>query len=200
MGSTKPLRKNAEFCSKNGARFSKQSCRNWESNNHDPHPGSEYAQEWNCLRPDRADGARKNEKFLLLREQHQDRMSPSQHADMDRDVERGQGRGDGFQWIRCAEVTFLSVYIAPNDSPSAFRKTLDTVEDEIRSMDARMIVAGHFNTGGQEQGMTQPDSRGRHIFQMARTRHIVPNIGSTLTFRNPGYEGIISLLCCTQCQ
>lgn len=98
--------------------------------------------------------------LFLLSEQYRDRNSPSWYAISgaaaiwSRDTinlrVRAHRRGDGFVWIRCAKVTFFSLYLTTNESMSAFQNRLAALEYGIRNGEERVLAGGDFNAGTHE--------------------------------------------------
>ncbi|XP_054280709.1 uncharacterized protein LOC128998547 [Macrosteles quadrilineatus] len=106
---------------------------------------------------------------------------------------RGHGRGRGFVWVRCRDVTFFSVYLTPNEPIREFRLKIDRLEDSVRGTVGHVVVAGDFNARAVEWGMTSTNSRGKYILDFAaRAGLVVLNEGDTPTFRRPGMRGTIS--------
>ncbi|XP_054280004.1 uncharacterized protein LOC128998059 [Macrosteles quadrilineatus] len=102
------------------------------------------------------------------------------------------GRGRGFVWVRCRDVTFFSVYLTPNEPIREFRLKLDRLEDSVRGTVGHVVVAGDFNARAVEWGMTSTNSRGKYILDFAaRAGLVVLNEGDTPTFRRPGMRGTI---------
>lgn len=103
-----------------------------------------------------------------------------------------KGRGRGFVWVKCENITFVSVYLTPNDPIAAFLEKLGELEDLIVQVGGKLVVAGDFNARAVEWGMDHPDSRGKSILEAAaRTGLLVLNEGHTSTFRRPGYSETI---------
>ncbi|XP_054272719.1 uncharacterized protein LOC128992994 [Macrosteles quadrilineatus] len=105
---------------------------------------------------------------------------------------RDHGRGRGFVWVRCRDVTFFSVYLTPNEPIREFRLKIDRLEDSVRGTVGHVVVAGDFNARAVEWGMTSTNSRGKYILDFAaRAGLVVLNEGDTPTFRRPGMRGTI---------
>lgn len=102
------------------------------------------------------------------------------------------GQGNGFVWVQTDEITLVSCYLTPSDNMSEFQTKLDAIEDEIRKIEGKIIVAGDFNSRGVEWGSRTTNSRGRSILEMAaRAGLTIANVGSVPTFRRHGCEGTI---------
>lgn len=102
------------------------------------------------------------------------------------------GKGNGFVWVQIDSMTIVSCYLTPSDNIVEFRAKLEGIEDEIRSIDGQLIVAGDLNARAIDWGSRTTNSRGNNIIQMAaRTGLIVANVGTAPTFRRPGCEGTI---------
>ena len=98
------------------------------------------------------------------------------------------GSFPGFAWIDCDKIRYFSCYLTPNESIQNFRDKIDALEDAMRGTDGCVVVAGDFNARAAEWGMPHPNSRGKYILEMAaRNGLLVMNIGTTTTFRRPGY-------------
>lgn len=105
---------------------------------------------------------------------------------------KGHGKGNCFVWVQLQDITIMSCYLTPSDTIDIFETKLYDIEDKIRDIAGRIIVAGDFNSQAVEWGMRTTNSRGRRIMDMAaRTGMIVANEGNTTTFRRPGCEGTI---------
>ena len=104
-------------------------------------------------------------------------------------VER-HGRAEGFVWIGTGEVTYVSIYLTPNETKRAFLRKMDALEDKLRDMDGRIITAGDFNAKAVEWGMSQTDMRGRRVLEMAaRLDLTILNTGNEHTFIRQGCRG-----------
>lgn len=102
------------------------------------------------------------------------------------------GAGNGFVWVKCSRFTIVSCYLTPNQSAQQFREMIEQIEDTVMDIDGNKIICGDFNARAVEWGMTQTDSRGSRILEMAaRQSLMVLNSGNTPTFRRPGYVGTI---------
>lgn len=137
-------------------------------------------------------------ELLILSEQYRNRDSLSWYPDLLGTAAiwipnggvyvESHGAGRGFVWIKCKEVTYFSCYFTPNEAIADFRSKLNALEDQIVNVAGQIVVAGDFNARALEWGMPQPDTRGRLILEMAaRTGLLILNVGSTSTFRRPGY-------------
>ncbi|XP_046143224.1 uncharacterized protein LOC123988176 [Osmia bicornis bicornis] len=99
-----------------------------------------------------------------------------------------RGAGRGFVWAKSRDVTYVSVYLSPNDSTCVFWEKLDDLEDALRDMNGGLVVAGDFNARALEWGMPAPNTRGKLVMEMAsRLGLIVLNTGTTPTYRRPGF-------------
>lgn len=104
--------------------------------------------------------------------------------------EKGSGRG--FVWIKTNGVTFISVYLTPNESRQDFLSKVNSLEDAVRDMTGDIVIAGDFNASAVEWGMPETDARGEDILDLsARLNLAVLNVGNTTTFRRPGYRQTI---------
>ena len=113
-----------------------------------------------------------------------------------RNVVAKHGFGDGYVWATCRGITFVSCYFSPNDSMQEFREKLDSLEDMLRVVETRVVVAGDFNARALEWGMPRQNSRGRLIMEMtARLGLVVLNTGSTPTYSRPGFGESIPDVC-----
>lgn len=102
------------------------------------------------------------------------------------------GAGSGYVWVKSNGVTMVSCYLTPNQSSQEYREMLEKLEDNLESIEGKIIVGGDFNARAVEWGMPATDSRGAQILEMAaRQGLVVLNIGSTSTFRRPGYAETI---------
>lgn len=102
------------------------------------------------------------------------------------------GGGNGFVWIQLNDCFILSCYLTPSDNMDEFQSKMNAIEDEMRQIGERFIVAGDFNSRAVEWGSCTTNTRGRRILEMAaRTGLTVANIGRTPTFKRPGCEGTI---------
>ncbi|XP_054015964.1 uncharacterized protein LOC128896631 [Hylaeus anthracinus] len=98
------------------------------------------------------------------------------------------GAAAGHVWITSGVLTYVSCYLSPNDSISEFREKLDVLKDTLRDKSGGLVVAGDFNARACEWGMPRPDTRGRLVVDMAsRLGLVVLNVGSTPTYRRPGF-------------
>lgn len=101
---------------------------------------------------------------------------------------KSQGTGTGYVWIQTDEITFMSCYLTPNEPIGVFQNKLNNMEDDIRNIQGQIFLAGDVNAKALEWGMTNTDSRGRRILEMAARLGLnVINTGNTTTFRRPGY-------------
>ncbi|XP_053597652.1 uncharacterized protein LOC128668525 [Microplitis demolitor] len=102
------------------------------------------------------------------------------------------GSGSGFVWVKSSEVTYVSCYFTPNERIADFQAKLDGLEDAVRDMEGKLVVAGDFNAKALEWGEPWPDSRGGRLLDMvSRVGLVVLNTGSSTTFRRPGYRETI---------
>lgn len=102
------------------------------------------------------------------------------------------GAGAGYVWMRSRGVTYFSCYFTPNEPIADYEEKLNHLEDELRRLNGKLLVAGDFNARGTEWGMPIPDSRGRRLADMqARLGLIVMNQGNIPTFRRAGHTGSI---------
>lgn len=141
----------------------------------------------------------KRADLVLISEQYRNKQSPSWYSDLlgtaaiwipnaGKVQVKKHGAGRGFVWVRCGVVTYFSCYFTPNEGITDFQAKLDALEDEVLKVADRMVIAGDFNARALEWGMPHPDGRGRRILEMAaRTGLFVLNVGTTTTFRRPGY-------------
>lgn len=106
---------------------------------------------------------------------------------------KSQGKGEGYVWIQTHNATYyISCYFTPNEPIDTFQNKLNSLEDDMRMFQGRIILAGDFNAKALEWGMPTTDSRGRRILEMtARLALNVINTGNTTTFRRPGYSETI---------
>ncbi|XP_053989839.1 uncharacterized protein LOC128882284, partial [Hylaeus volcanicus] len=94
----------------------------------------------------------------------------------------------GHVWVTSGVLTYVCCYLSPNDSISEFRGKLDVLEDTLRDKSGGLVVAGDFNARACEWGMPGPDTRGRLVDEIAsRLGLVVLNVGSTPTYRRPGF-------------
>ena len=99
--------------------------------------------------------------------------------------EKGSGRG--FVWIKTNGVTYISVYLTPNELTQDFLRKINSLEDAVRDMTGEIVIAGDFNGRAVEWGMLETDARGDEILDLtARLDLAVINVGNTTTFRRPG--------------
>lgn len=148
-------------------------------------------------------GYEKKADMLLISEQYKDYQSPSWYRDElgtaaiwirdpSKVIVTEHGSGKGYVWVRSNKITFFSCYFTPNEPIQAYRDKLDDLEDKIRGLEGRVVVAGDFNAKGVEWGMPDTNPRGRYLLEMAaRTGLAVLNVGNSPTFRRPGYRGTI---------
>ena len=99
-----------------------------------------------------------------------------------------KGAGRGFVWIKTNGVTYISVYLTPNELRQDTLRKMNSLEDAIRDMTGEIVMAGDFNARAPEWGMSETDARGEDILDLsARLNLAVLNVGNTTTFRRPGY-------------
>lgn len=102
------------------------------------------------------------------------------------------GCGRGFVWVRHKGITFISVYLTPNEPIAHFLEKLHSLEDLVMNATGGVVMGGDFNARALEWGMPSPDARGNYIMEMtSRTGLLVLNVGRTPTFRRPGCSGSI---------
>lgn len=82
---------------------------------------------------------------------------------------------------------------------------MDELEDFVRQMEGRIVVAVYFSSKAREWGQ-EPDSRSKRVMEMiSRLDLVIPNTGMTLTFKREGCrettidftvstEGLVSLV------
>lgn len=105
---------------------------------------------------------------------------------------QSHGRGRGFVWARCKDVTFYSCYLTPNEAIRDFRDKIDCLEDSVLGTSGHVVVGGDFNARAVEWGMPSTNSRGKYILDfIARAGLVVLNKGNTPTCRRPGMRGTI---------
>lgn len=109
--------------------------------------------------------------------------------------------GRGFVWVKSRDVTYVSVYLSPNDGIHVFWEKLDDLEDALRDMNSGLIVAGYFNARALEWRMLTPNTRGQLVMEMAsRLGLIVLNTSTTPIYRRPGYgESIPDITLVSEC-
>ncbi|XP_057671194.1 uncharacterized protein LOC130902923 [Diorhabda carinulata] len=96
------------------------------------------------------------------------------------------GKGEDQVWATINDVTYVSVYLSPNVDAQELRQKLQNLEDELRALPNKVIMAGDFNARATEWGMPHTNTRGRLILEMAaRLNLLVVNTGSTTTYRRP---------------
>ncbi|XP_029053726.2 uncharacterized protein LOC114881189 [Osmia bicornis bicornis] len=99
-----------------------------------------------------------------------------------------RGAGCCYAWVTTEPPTFVSCYLSPNDSSQRFRDKLEALEDDLRDIPGGLVVAGDFNARAIEWGMPQPNTRGKLVLEMAaRLGLVVLNVGTTPTYRRPGF-------------
>ena len=99
--------------------------------------------------------------------------------------EKGSARG--FVWIKRNGVTYISVYLTPNELRQDFLSKINSLEDALRDMTGENVIAGDFNGSAVEWGMLETNARGYEILDLtARLDLAVLNVGNTTTFRRPG--------------
>ena len=102
------------------------------------------------------------------------------------------GKGDGFVWVKCADATFVSVYLSPNQGIAAYREKLEDIEDFICGVDGEVVLAGDFNAKALDWGMAYNCNRGTAVVEMSsRLDLTIINTGGVATFRRAGNQGTI---------
>ena len=86
----------------------------------------------------------------------------------------------------------MSCYFTPNEGIHDFQERLDRLEDILREWGRNIIIAGDFNTRVVEWGMSNMDSRGKRVLELAAWLSLsMINVGKVLTFRRPNYAEAI---------
>ncbi|XP_046143148.1 uncharacterized protein LOC123988153 [Osmia bicornis bicornis] len=90
--------------------------------------------------------------------------------------------------IRLANHGAGCCYVWVTTDIQRFRDKLEALEDDLRDISGRLVVAGDFNARAIEWGMPQPNTRGKLVLEMvARLGLAVLNVGTTSTYRRPGF-------------
>lgn len=109
------------------------------------------------------------------------------------------GKGDGYVWFKSGVSTLVSCYLSPNEGIAVFRKNLDEIENLIRNLDGKVILAGYFNAKSTAWGVERSDMRRKELAEMAASLDLtVLNTGSSTIFRRKGCrETIIDITLAT---
>ena len=84
------------------------------------------------------------------------------------------------------------MHLSPNQGIAAYRQKLEDIEDFIRRVDGKVVLAGDFNAKALDCGMACNCNRGTAVLEMAsRLDLTVINTGSVATFRRAGDQGTI---------
>ena len=102
------------------------------------------------------------------------------------------GKCDGFVWVKIENLTYISVYLSPNQGIAVFLQKLEEIEDFVRGVDGEVVSAGDFNAKALDWGMDYTCSRGSVVVEMiSRLDLTVLNSGSAATFRRAVNQGTI---------
>lgn len=103
--------------------------------------------------------------ILLISEQYRDREDAGWYGDelgtaaiwvprTSRITITKHGRGRGYVWVESGTITYVSVYLTPNDTVADTQTKLDELEDALREIDGDVIVAGDMNAKAVESSPT----------------------------------------------
>lgn len=138
--------------------------------------------------------------IVLISEQYKNPDSPLWIADLSNRAAiwiinrkkvqiKDKGQGNGFAWIVSDNVLYVSCYISPNNTVAEYQRCLDDIEDFLQEYTAKsLIIGGDFNARSTVWSMPTTNRRGKAIIEMAtRIGLVVANLGSTTTYRRPGF-------------
>ena len=112
--------------------------------------------------------------------------------DMTRVHVEEHGQTEGFVWIRTEDMVYVSGYLTPNEPRKHFKRKLDNIENIVRGLGEKVVIAGDLNARAIDWGMPNADSRGKEILEMAARMDLcVINTGNVRTFRRRGQKGTI---------
>ena len=78
-----------------------------------------------------------------------------------------KGFGRGFVRIKINGVTYISVYLTPNELKKDFLSKINSLKDTVRHITGEIVIAGDFNASAVEWGMPKTDARGDKILDLS---------------------------------
>ncbi|XP_074036343.1 uncharacterized protein [Leptinotarsa decemlineata] len=112
---------------------------------------------------------------------------------------KSQGYGHGFTYIVTTKAMIISCYSSGNDNIERLEKTLQELEQRIRTSRTEVIITGDFNAKSPEWGMNFSDARGHKMTEwIAANNLIVVNHGEKPTFVHQSYGSILDLTISTE--
>lgn len=95
----------------------------------------------------------------------------------------GFDSGGGWTWVELERYRFYSCYFSPNSPIATFVNDLRRLEDDVKSSNLPVILAGDFNAKAPEWGSQTTDRRGTLLSEMASHLHLhAANQGCNYTF------------------
>ena len=85
-------------------------------------------------------------------------MNPRKALVQEKGSDRGKGKTNG--------VTYISVYLTPNELRQDFLSEINSLEDAVRDMTG-LVITSDFNASAVEWGMLETDVKGNEILDLA---------------------------------
>lgn len=103
---------------------------------------------------------------------------------------RSNGRGRGFVWVKCRDITFYSCNLTPNKSIQDFHNKINHLEESV--LNPIIIVGGDFKARAVKLWILSTNSRGKYILDYAaRGGLVMLKESNTPTFWHPWQRGTI---------
>lgn len=104
------------------------------------------------------------------------------------------GKSRGFVYVRTEECTIYSCHASPNAQWQDFENLLDTLQESIRSLPGKVLVAGDFNAKAYVWNAAVEDRRGAALADLiAGMNLVVANRGNSPTFQRGASTSVIDI-------
>jgi hypothetical protein len=90
----------------------------------------------------------------------------------------------GWTWVEVSGCRIYSCYFSPNTPTQQYEDDLQALEDDVRTANLPVLLAGDFNAWATDWGSSTTNRRGSILCEVAASLHLLPaNVGGEFTFR-----------------